>query len=290
MTSRDDRPRTSSAEADPAGATGIRRRTLLERSLSTRFGLRVHMSLMLTAAFAVGFGANFIMLRAGFHALVLRWIVAYVIGYAVLFVAMRCWLAYVGVRPFGSPGRALDGGDVGWSSSSGGSGGSGGGGFSGGGGRFGGAGASADFGEASAANARFAAVGANASSSSSSSGGLDFSFGDVLDGDGVKLAILLAVIVAIIAAFGGGIVFMIANAPHLLVDVAFGAAITSGVAPAARRAALVPAWHDSVFRATWKPVLVMLVVLVACAVALAYFFPGASTLGGAWSMAHAKGP
>ncbi len=293
-----------------------RRRSLLERSLTTRFGLRLHMSLMLAAAFAVGLGANFLMLHGGFGHLVLRWVVAYLIGYAVLFVAMRCWLAYVGVRPFGAPSRGFDGDDGGlFSGSAGGGsggGGSGGGGLSSGGGRFGGGGASADFTGGGGAPPRVLVAGTQSpvatnasandgagstwatsghgSSGSSSKSGFGFSGGDLLDGDGVKLLVLIAVVVALICAFGGGIVFMIASAPHLLVDVAFGAALTTGVAPAARRVARAvdaPAWQGSVLHATWKPVALMGVVMIACAMVFGHYFPGMSTLGEAWTSLHA---
>ncbi|MEP7062805.1 MAG: hypothetical protein ABI881_10425 [Betaproteobacteria bacterium] len=262
------------------GADATRRRGLLERSLTTRFGLRLHMSLMLAAAFSVGFMSNFIMLRAGLSALLLRWILAYCIGYLVLFVAMRFWLAYVGVRPFsrGSGGSALDAGDgytgpIAWPS---GGRSSGGGAFRGGGGRFGGGGASGGFDGKSVA----ASVGSHG-------GSKGLGIGDIFGGDDSgKLLLLIAVVVAILAAFGGGIVFLVVSAPHLLVDVAFGAAITSGMAPAAKRVAVAPQWEGSVWHATWKPAVVMLVVLIVCALVFHHFFPGMRTLGEAFTALH----
>lgn len=280
---------------DPAGVApvddGTRRRSLLEKSLTTRFGLRLHMSLMLAAAFSVGFMSNFIMLRAGLAVLLLRWVIAYCIGYLVLFVAMRCWLAYVGVRPFtrATAGSALDAADayngpIVWPSvgkSGGGSGGAASGGaFRGGGGRYGGAGASGGF-------DGNALAGGGESSGGSHSGGKGFGIGDIFGGDDAgKLLILIAVVVAILAAFGGGIVFMIVSAPHLLVDVAFGAAITSGIAPATKRAVVEPQWEGSVWHATWKPAVVMLVVLIACAIVFHHCFPGMRTLGEAFASLH----
>lgn len=272
-----------SDDREPATSSGApavtRRRSLLETSLTTRFGLRLHMSLMLAAAFSVGFMSNFIMLRAGLALLLMRWVLAYCIGYLVLFVAMRFWLAYVGVRPFSRSGggSALDAADgydgpVAWPSG----GGSGGGGgvFKGAGGRFGGGGASGGFDGKSLAGA----------SGSSHIGAKGFGVGDLFGGDDAgKLLVLIAVVVAILAAFGGGIVFMIVSAPHLLVDVAFGAAITSGIAPATRRAAVDPCWEGSVWHATWKPAAAMLAVLVVCAIAFHHYFPGLRTLGEAFT-------
>ena len=88
---------------------------------------------------------------------------------------------------------------------------------------------------------------------------------------------------AILAAFGGGLVFLIVSAPHLLVDVAFGAAITGGIAPATKRAVAQPQWEGSVWHATWKPALAMLAVLIVCALAFQHFFPGMRTLGQAFT-------
>ena len=270
-------PRSPAVVAD--GET--RRRSLLEKSLTSRFGLRLHMSLMLAAAFAVGFASNFLMLRAGLSWLVLRWIFAYALGYLVLFAAMRCWLAYVGIRPFTAAGVGNALGDgvnnapIGWPTSGGGSG--GGTPWSGGGGRFGGGGASGDFGGSSSGGLRLSSGGG----SSGGHGGFDL--GDLFDGDSAKLLILIAVIVAVLAAFGGGIVFMVVGAPHLLVDVAFGAAITSGVVPAAKRVVSGASWEESVLAATWKPVTAMFVVLVVAALVFHHYFPGMRTLGEAFA-------
>jgi hypothetical protein len=271
----------------PADDAVARRRSLLETSLTTRFGLRLHMSLMLAAAFSVGFACNFLMLRAGFHGLLLRWVLAYFIGYLVLFVAMRCWLAYVGVRPFSSGagsnvvGDLVDGASGPWPvGGGGGDGPSTAGVLRGGGGQFGGGGASSGF-DGRAGGARLTSRGG-----SSSHGG--FSLGDAFDGDGLgKLLILIAVIVAVLAAFGGGIVFMVASAPHLLVDVAFGAALAGGVAPAARRVVSGATWEQSVLSATWKPVLAMFAVMVVAALVFQHFFPGMPTLGAAYTSLRA---
>ncbi|HEY7903507.1 MAG TPA: hypothetical protein VIH36_08645 [Casimicrobiaceae bacterium] len=273
----------SERESSSVVADGdARRRSLLEKSLTTRFGLRLHMSLMLATAFAVGFASNFLMLRAGLSVLVLRWMLAYAAGYLVLFTAMRCWLAYVGIRPFvaASVGNALgdaaNNAPIGWPTSGGGGGGGGGGGWHGGGGSFGGGGASGDFGGSPSGGVRLASTG-------SSGGHGGFGLGDLFDGDSAKLLILIAVIVAVLAAFGGGIVFMVVGAPHLLVDVAFGAAITSGVAPAARRVVSGASWEESVFAATWKPVTAMFAVLVVAGLVFHHYFPGMRTLGEAFA-------
>jgi len=275
----------SGAPADDAVA---RRRSLLEQSLTTRFGLRLHMSLMLAAAFSVGFAGNFLMLRAGFTILLLRWMLAYAIGYLVLFVAMRCWLAYVGIRPF-SARRTVDaiGDGVGdgidvWPVGRGGGGG-GSGGYRGGGGSSGGGGASGGFTDASGSPSS----GARLAGSTGGSTHHGFGVGDLLGDDFGKLLILIAVVLSVLAAFGGGIAFMVASAPHLLVDVAFGAALAGGVAPAAQRVVNGATWEESVLAATWKPVLAMFAVMVATGLVFHHYFPGVPTLGAAFTSLRA---
>jgi len=266
------------ARARIAAAAGDdSRRAALERSLASRFWLRFHMSVMLFAAFGAGFIASYALLRVGVASTLVRWPLGTLVGYVVLFFCMRLWLAYIGARPlWGALNRAAGDAsylpDVAWSP-----GGGGGsvrdGAFRGGGGGSGGGGASGSFGDAVS----------NFSGTSSGGGkgsGLDLDFGD---GDFFKLLILVVIVLAIAAALGGGVIYLVASAPHLLADVAFGAALTGGIAPAARRVADADdGWCDDVWRATWKPFIVILVVVVAAAIGLAHYFPGAATLGDAF--------
>ncbi len=78
-------------------------------------------------------------------------------------------------------------------------------------------------------------------------------------------------------------VFLVGSAPHLLADVAFGAALTGGIAPAARRVANADeGWTGSVWKATRKPFVAIMIVVVIAALAFAHYFPAASTLGDAF--------
>ncbi len=270
-----DRARARAAAAAPDRSLRAR----LERSLAARFWLRFHMSVMLSAAFALGFLTNALLLRADVGATLLRWPVSVLVGYLGLFFCMRLWLAYIGVRPlFGSTRRRRDGGvdlpDLAWTSR-GGSGGAGGG-VHGGGGTSGGGGASASFGEATP---RLALSGTSSPGSSTTAGG---SF-DLGDGDLGALLLLIVIVVALTVALGGGVVYLVASAPHLLTDVAFGAALTGGIAPAARRVANADdGWSGSVWKATAKPFVAIIVVVVLAALAFDHYFPAARTLGEAF--------
>ena len=256
------------------------RRAAIERGLASRFWLRFHMSIMLFAAFGSGFMTSYGLLHAGVASTLVRWPLGTFVGYVVLFFCMRLWLAYIGVRPLWTASRrgtdhASDAQYVDWPSGRG----TGVGDipFRGGGGSSGGGGASGAWGDGIA---RTSAVG----ESSGRGGGSGFSL-DFGDGDAFKVLILVAIVLAIVAALGGGVIYLVASAPHLLADVAFGAALTSGIAPAARRvAAAEDDWSGSVFTATWKPFAVILAVVVLAAIALAHYFPGATTLGAAFRM------
>ncbi|MFO1310848.1 MAG: hypothetical protein U1F41_02160 [Burkholderiales bacterium] len=276
------------ARARVAAAAGEdSRRAALERSLASRFWLRFHMSVMLFAAFGSGFLASYGLLRMGVGSTLVRWPLGTLVGYIALIYCMRLWLAYIGVRPLhiDTGRRAHDDGssvvpDI--QVSGGGGGGSGGGIgdiFRGGGGSSGGGGASGSFGDAPM---RFAA----ASGSSGGGGGKSGSgFSLDLDGDAVKVLVLVIIVLAIAAALGGGVIYLVASAPHLLADVAFGAALTGGIAPAARRVANADDdWTGSVLKATWKPFAIILVVVVAASIALNHYFPGARTIGEAFGM------
>ena len=276
------------ARARVAAAAGQdTRRAALERSLASRFWLRFHMSVMLFAAFGSGFLVSYALLRAGVGSTLVRWPLGTLVGYVALFLCMRLWLAYVGVRPFSSGERRVteDAANVDMVWSSGNGGGSSIAGdavdvFRGGGGSSGGGGASGSFGDAPVRV--FAPGGSSGGGGGSKGAGFSLDLGD---GDAFKLLVLVIIVLAIVAALGGGVIYLVASAPHLLADVAFGAALTGGIAPAARRVADADAdWSGSVFKATWKPFFIILVVVVAASLALNHYFPGARTLGEAFGM------
>ena len=266
--------------APRATVVGAARRAVLERTLTGRFWLRWHVALMLVGAFSVGFLANVALLHAPVQSIVLRWLVALVCGYLAWFALMRLWLAYVGVRPLGSGAtRNLDASGapdaMGWSPGTGRTGGVT---FGGGGGRSGGGGASASFDGPAATSARVPAP-----PSSSGGGGVDL--GDALSADdGVLLVVLALIVLALVATLGGVVVYVVHEAPQLLVDVAFGSALASGMAGTTRRVTTSLDWCESVWRATWKPFVTLAIGVLACAAAFTYAFPGARTLGEALAL------
>jgi hypothetical protein len=243
-----------------------RRRELLQRELGGRFWLRVHASFIVSGTFAAGFVANLALLQLGLHALLPRWLAAIAVGYGAFFVLVRLWLAYIGVHAARSRARS-DGADaIDWTPGSdldvp----------FRGGGGRFGGGGASGDFGTAAPR-----LVGSARPAGGSAGVGLDIG-----DSDGFLVIVIGVIVLALVAVLAGSALHFIWMAPELLTDAAFGALLASGALPGLRRLDE-PGWGGSVLRATWKPLMAVVVVAMLAALVLRHYFPLAHTIGAAW--------
>ena len=248
------------------------RRGDLGRSLTARFWLRFHGSLIVAGAFASGFLANAAMLQWPVHSALVRWPIAVLVGYAVFFALVRLWLAYVGARPIADA-DADDGGTSGWSVDLGDVPRRGG--WPGGGGSSGGGGASAAWGDAPAASRV-------SYSSGKSGGGSGFGLGDV-DGDGILLVVLGLIALALLAALVGGAIHLVWIAPEMLTDAAFAALLSTGAIPGMRRMSE-PDWSGAVLRRTWPVLAVVMAVALAAAWAFMHWFPGLRTLGEAWRM------
>ena len=261
----------------PAAASGaatsarrealLRRRELLQRELGGRFWLRVHASFIVSGTFAAGFVANLALLQFGLHALLPRWLAAIAVGYGAFFVLVRLWLAYIGVHAARSGARS-DGADaIDWTPGSdhldvp----------FRGAGGRFGGGGASGDFGSAAPR-----LVGSAKPAGRSAGIGLDIG-----DSDGFVVIVIGVIVLALVAVLAGSAVHFVWMAPELLTDAAFGALLASGALPGLRRMDE-PGWGGSVLRATWRPLMAVVVVAILAALALRHYFPLAHTIGAAW--------
>lgn len=273
-------------------ALRTRRREALERSLTGRFWLRFHATLIVAGTFGTGFLASFVLLRAGLDAVLPRWLLAVAFGYGAFFLLVRFWLAYVGIR------KLAPGNDVGGSSSS-----SSGGSvdlglpdapWKGGGGRFGGAGATSDFasarpvtladlGSGNASSPGFGLAGGGSEGASGGGGGGGRSFDIGLDADDALPLILGLIVLALVAVVLGSSIAFIWMAPDVLSDAGFAALLAGGALPGLARAGSGD-WHGTLFEATWKPLAAVVVVVTLAALALGHWFPKARTLGDAWRM------
>ncbi len=97
----------------------------------------------------------------------------------------------------------------------------------------------------------------------------------LLDADEGGLALLLlGTLLALVAAAGG---YLIWQAPSILPEAAFDAALAASLLRGAKRLDA-PDWTAGVFRATWKPFLWVVAVTVAFALAASRYFPHATKI------------
>ncbi len=251
----------------------------------SRQRLRLHMSLILLATVGSGLLATRIMLALHLKNVVVRYPLAVLFAYLTFFICVKLWLKYVAsvaavrssrhtsTTPLdllpntsvsGSSGGGTKIGDV----------------FRGGGGEFGGAGASGSFGEV---NVGLAESGAGVLSTGADAGGgvaeaAGSAAGEAVSGldldKGWLVVVVLGTIVAVI--FGVGI-FLIYEAPFILSEAAFQFILAAGLVRGAHRIDSGD-WMGSVFKATWIPLAVTLLLSLLAGYLMHHFFPGVTRL------------
>ncbi|HKD11691.1 MAG TPA: hypothetical protein VKE50_06425 [Thermoanaerobaculia bacterium] len=227
-------------------------------ALTHRYFIRLHMSVLLALVLLSGILASRLLIAAGVENMAVRYPIAVVISYISFFGLVRIWIAYV---TRASRKRARSGsegsfevGDVVSGGGSGGSSGSGGGGgrWLSGGGRFGGGGSSATFADNAAPRMAAVPVASPPAKSGGSSSGSGFSID--LDGDGLLLLLLFALLVLGICGVGAYLVY---QAPVILSEAAFHVALVPGLVRTARNSHD-PGWIPGVLRATVLPFAIVL--------------------------------
>lgn len=254
----------------------------LAELLARRFFLRFHISLILLFSFAAGLLTTRLLLALGVESLLWRWPLGVLGAWGGFLLAVRLWLVWVGLghvldrdNDTGGDGLDLVGDVVDLVPS-----GRGGGGTlsdlpmpsPASGGNFGGGGASSTF----------------AGDGGGTASGFDLPDIDLGGGDeGCLPIILLLALLALLAAAAGVGVYMIWQAPLLLAEVAFEAAVAAGMIRSASRIRD-PGWVAGAVRGSWKPFLLVLVLSILVAAALGHFVPEARTLleavGLLWAM------
>ena len=243
--------------------TGRVRETFMRR-VQKRFFLRFHMSLILLATALSGVLFTKLMLMLEVENIVLRYPLAVLAAYLAFFFYMKLWLLYLSRS---NSIKVLDGaGDVlsGIPDLSFGGGGSGGGSlsFSGGGGGSGGGGASGLF-EGAGGNAQ-AVVAAPSSGGSGSSPGILDGVGDAVSGIFDDDSIVLVALGILLAVTVGSAIYLVYIAPHILSEAAFDFLLGTSLIKSYRRMNQ-PDWMGSVFRDTYKPFLVVLIIALVAA-------------------------
>jgi hypothetical protein len=235
----------------------VNHKTHFFRTFKKHFFLRFHMTLILLATGLSGLAGTKILLWSGVENVLLRYPLNVLFAYLCFLLYIKTWLWYISPsRVSLDPTGALDLVDP-WSNStaslparS----------FVGGGGNFGGGGASGDFSDGGAGRGLLDKV----------SGDLDVD----LDGEGFVPLLILGVI--LLAVFGAG-AYLLYEGPVILSEAAFEFLLASGMIRRVRRMDD-PDWLGSVFRMTWFPFAVVLVIAILCAWQLQVHFPEAVRL------------
>ena len=248
-------------------------------NLKKRFSLRLHMTLILLATSMAGVLASKGMLAIGLYNVAIRYPITVLFAYLVFFTAIKVWLWLMSGAPVSSSqdtgSNLLNNIDIPLPS---------GGGaqpaFAGGGGSFDGGGASADFGDTQ---------GNMASGTGNALGGVGDAVGDVVGGavddeGGLVLVIVLGLLALLLFSVLSAGVFLIWEAPAILAEAAFNAVLAASLVRSTRRMNE-PDWVGSVFRATWKPFAVVLLLAVVAGGAMHHYLPEAKRIADVIGMA-----
>jgi hypothetical protein len=226
--------------------------------LAKHFSLRLHMTLILVATFAVGLLTVHGLFAIHVAKLWMRYAIAVIVAYGAFLGLLKIWLFYFAICIRHAHGQSSSGGggDIGdfCDFSSGGS-------SLGtsssvselrsGGGKFGGAGASGSWGTAEPQPVIAVPV--------KSSGGSGGGFGGLdLDGDEI---VLVLIIVAVAAAIIGAGAYLIWAAPTILSDTAFNAVLASALIHKTKKVSH-PEWVGSVLHATAIPFAIVFALTV----------------------------
>ncbi len=258
------------------------------RRFQSFHSLRCHMSLILLATVGSGLLATRLLLALGLKNVTVRYPLAVLSAYLVFFLLVKLWLKFVVSLSFFSQ-RNSSGSfnvlpDISGSSSSGGTGSGSGGRFRGGGGNFGGGGASGSF---AAVDSSLAESSAGAAAGAIDSGGGVAEAGGSAAGEAISsldldkgwlVVLALGAIAALI--FGVGI-YLIYQAPFILSEAAFQGILAGGLARGARRLQGGD-WMGSVFKATWIPLALTLLLALLAGYLMHHFFPGVTHVSGLW--------
>jgi hypothetical protein len=258
------------------------KKSLFIKRFGSRYRLRLHMSLILLATVGAGLLGTRLLLALHLHNVVIRYPLAVLFAYLVFFICVKLWLrCVVPSSPAKGKSSALDIISIPGGSGSGGGSSATAGGFRGGGGNFGGGGASGGFevvpGALAQSSAEAAAGGVDAGGGVAETAG--GAVGDAassldLDEKGCLVAVVLLVIAAI---FLGAGIFLIYQAPFILSEAAFEFLLAGGLVRGARRIERGD-WMGSVFRATWIPLAVTLLLALLAGFLMHLFFPGVTRI------------
>jgi len=225
--------------------------------------VRFHMALILAATVLCGLLFSKVLLVLDVEKMGFRYPAAIAFSYLSFFLLIKLWLLYVSRTPSRDTGKPdqsiLDAVDV--LDIPGGSGPAGPGPVTFGGGSSGGGGAGGTFQVAAVPGAPPEPVGNAAGAAADGGGKAAETAGDALSslGDFDKAAVVLFLFGLLVAAVVGAGAYLLYQAPDILTEAAFQAALATGLLRRARGIDS-PHWSGSVFRATWLPFAIVTVL------------------------------
>ena len=238
-------------------------------SLTKRFSLRLHMTLILLATSMAGVLTSKWMLAIGLHNVAFRYPVSVFFAYLVFFLAIKVWLWIMTGSPASSSNNTgynlLGSNDFPLSFD-----GSAEPAFVGGGGKFDGGGASGDFGD------NLVVVDSGVGSAL---GGVGDAVGDVVgaavkDRGGLVLVIVLGLLAFLLCCVLGAGIFLVWEAPAVLAEAAFNAVLAASLVRSTKRMNE-PDWVGSVFKATWMPFAIVFSMALVAGSAMHHYLPKA---------------
>ena len=281
-----------------AATTGANREASAKKRLAgwleRHFLVRFHVALILAFSFSVGLLTTRVFFQLGLETMHWRWPLVLLAAYGAFLLALRVWLSYVGLGRYLEDEKSLDIDvpDIEFSASSSPSpsassnamvehSGNASSGFDWAregikpevGGNFGGGGASGDFSGLVGGDA--GALSDSASGSTSLIDLPDIDLPDVGD-DGLPLIILGIILALLLAVFGVGF-YLIWQAPLLLAEVAFEAAMAAGLVRSVHKVND-PGWVGGALKASWKPFALILLFSMLAAVLAEKYAPDARSL------------
>jgi len=212
------------------------------------------------------------MLAAGLHNVAIRYPLTVLFAYLIFLAAIKIWIWLMTDAPVSSShdkgNSALDCidlplpvGNLAEPS------------FSGGGGSFDGGGASADFGEA---------LGEMAKGTGDALGGVGDAVGDVVGGavddeGGLALVLVLGLLALLLFSVLGAGMFLVWQAPAILAEAAFDAVLAASLVKSSNNMQE-PDWVGSVFKTTWKPFALVLILAMVAGWAMHHYLPEATRM------------
>ena len=248
-------------------------------ALKRSYFVRFHMALILLATVVCGVLFSKVLLVLGVGEMRFRYPAAVAFSYLSFFLLIKLWLLYVSQTPSGDsgePGRSiLDAADI--LDLPVGSGSAGPGQVVFGGGSSGGGGAGGTF--QAAAGVSPEPLGNAAGTAAQGGGKAAETAGDALSslGDLDKAAIVLFLFGLLVAVVVGVGAYLLYQAPDILTEAAFQAALATGLLRRARGIDS-PHWSGSVFRATWVPFAAVTVLSFVFGMIAQSFYPEARTV------------